>query len=309
MFVLGAMLVVVMPIHFTLPETHILYISAEILLVVALGYALYRQWYYYTNARAMRLRVLHAGKPELFSSLPKPRPPFFDIAECYGIRSLEVANGVGRDRGTVVVTVEWPGLGDKRALPPVGQKATLYLYRDTGEIQLNEEALRARSSAIRLDFAVNNEPLRFIDANVQEGTTYNYYAWVEVELWLVIFAAFFTKKAHVARFNETRREYAERRLSEQEILERLQRAKTPPPAPSPATPAAQPKLENAASLEEFMSRYIQATFDRDRDYTRAVKKIEELVRSAALDPAEEERRFKDALRTLDAEAARRGIKH
>ena len=203
---------------------------------------------------------------------------FADVVLEHRITTMQVANGVGKDRGCVVIDVEWDA--SERF------HGTLYLYRDEGEMQTNVNFLRLRDSAIRLDFAQHGKPIRHVDGNVRDGRSYNYYAWIEVWFYELALVAL-DKKTHIARTVENKVEFAERKLTEHELMEKFRAAQRPPSQPPPEP-----------TLAERVRAHLTERLAAARDKEEAGRMANDYINSLNVDEETKETLWEEARKVI-----------
>ena len=75
--------------------------------------------------------------------------------------------------------------------------ATLYLYRDTGDMQTEPYELRERRTKKRLGNVKGGHSISYSDPEINDGEVYNYYAWIEVEIYHQLLYIAFETRTHV----------------------------------------------------------------------------------------------------------------
>ena len=174
------------------------------------------------------------------------------------IMSFTISDGAGRERSMVIVEIEWATSDDFQPI--------LYLYKDTGDMQTDVNKIRLRKGSSRLDFSKHGKSIRYVDANVQTNSTYNYYAWIEAVFYEELIMVAMDKRAHVVKFVESPREFVERKLTQHELDQKIRAAKTPPtPPPEPPRPL---------TLAEKVVSHLRNTVQKHKSAREAIQAME-----------------------------------
>lgn len=201
---------------------------------------------------------------------------FAIIATDNRIEKLQVADSVGKHRGLVTIDISWRASTQGNPI--------LYLYKDEGEMQVNVDDIRNRCTAIRLDFHKQGEPIHFIDANVMIGKSYNYYAWIEVEIYSHLLVLHFKKQSHIVKEAETFEGYFNRvakNVQTKHKLEALKVSKTP-------TTTSHKKLRQELDV-------IMRIYEGNESKKERVNKIDKFIQSLPLEEEEKENLLANAL--------------
>ena len=196
---------------------------------------------------------------------------------------MTVSDGSGKERGYVVIEIDWLGKNE--------QGAMLKLWKDTGTIRTTALEVEQSPTARLLDYERSGPKLRYVDVDVQNGRSYTYYAIVEASPNEQRYWFTFDKKTHVARFSESKEQYAERKISQVEIEERLRSATK---RPDPVLP-----------LEEFTEKVMKEIVAQKESIKRAEERLISILDASAYQHDEKQIIYAKVMQRILSELQRR----
>jgi len=194
---------------------------------------------------------------------------------------FDIRDGVGRDRGRVIIDIEWTGEDAHRP--------ELHLYKSVGSICDSADELRAsKKGREHLYFTRKvGKALRFIDPDVADNRVYHYYAVIEaqpdgIELKNV-FA--FEARAHLVEFEETLETFVDKEWTKQSAIERFDqlRERQSPPPPKTLVERATAKIAELAKRHADLEEAARVIDDQVAELEPTLgKKNAEIIRREAL---------------------------
>ncbi|MEM7283216.1 MAG: hypothetical protein AAF438_16490, partial [Pseudomonadota bacterium] len=189
-----------------------------------------------------------------------------------------------------VIEVEWEtGKGDN---------SKLFLYRAVGAMLTEPADVVAQGKC--LEWQTWGKAIRYVDAEVKDGQTYNYYVWIELEVVGHAIAFCLDKQSFVVNEKEDFERLVVRTEKTDALKKRLKRIRDPDPEPDLEIIPDEPE----PTLVENVLDEVDTRMERQREYKRVraalQEKFEKAIAAGDLTEAEAEIQHQEALQSLEA---------